>query len=103
MTHYSYKPTPKLADEYLALKAEQADLAKREKALREALLKMGQKVIEGEFGRVTIVESPDCQIFDAERAKTFLSPAIIAQCQKWRTGSLTFNVRARVADPRVAA
>jgi hypothetical protein len=103
MKNVTYKPGNYLADEYLSLKAELAELAEREKALREAILKTGMKTIEGKYGRVTVVETPNATFFDAAKAKAFLSPEAIAQCQSFRAGSIRFDVRARVADPSVAA
>jgi hypothetical protein len=103
MTKIQYKPGLHLADVYLELKAQQAELAEREKALREAILKMGMKTIEGEFGRVNVIETAPGRFFDAAKAKAYLSPEIIERCQSYRDGSIRFDVRARVADPRVAA
>lgn len=103
MTKIIYKPGVHLADVYLELKAQQAALAEQEKALKQAILAMGIKTFEGNYGRVNVVESASAYVFDAERAKTFLSEEIIAKCQKLRSGSIRFDVRARVSDARVAA
>lgn len=103
MTKITYKPGAHLADVYLELKAQQAELAEREKALKNAILKMGIKTFEGEYGRVNVVESPSTYVFDVEQAKAYLSPEVLAKCQKLRAGSIRFDVRARVPDARVAA
>lgn len=103
MTKIIYKPGVHLADVYLELKAQQAALAEQEKALKQAILAMGTKTLEGQYGRVNVVESPSTYVFDAERAKAYLSPEVLAKCQKLRSGSIRFDVRARVADARVAA
>jgi len=103
MTKYSYKPGVHLADVYLELKAQQALLAEQEKALRQAILAMGMKTIEGQYGRVNVIESAPGRFFDGAKAKAYLSPEIIERCQSYRDGSIRFDVRARVADPRVAA
>jgi hypothetical protein len=101
MSKISYKPSPRLADIYFELKAQQAELAEKEKALKEAMLKLGTPVVEGRFARVTISEIAEAWVFDGAKAKAFLSPAIIAKCQSLRAGSLRFVAKARVADASV--
>jgi len=88
-----------LADEYLALKAEKAELAEREAALKDKILAAGESTIEGNFGRVVVSRRAPTIVVDyIKAAKDNLSQRVLEQYETMRQGSVTFNVRARVAD-----
>ena len=99
----TYKTGTYLADEYLKLKAQQADLASREKAIKEALLRMSDPVVEGRFGRVTITEIEDSMVLSPKLMREHLSPAVQRLCMAPKAGYFRFGVSARVADAKVAA
>lgn len=85
-----------LADDYLSLKAQIADLRLKEKLLQDAIVATGQKVLEGTFGRVAVSEIADSWAFDYRAAaEANLKPEVIAQYTKPVAGGYRFNVRAR--------
>ncbi len=103
MSKITYKPGNYLADEYLILKAKQADLAALEKALKEAILKMGVDVIEGDVGRVTISHRDGSTSYDTAMLKALVPAMVLDKCAKVSKPSLCFNVKARVADAAIKA
>lgn len=98
-----YTPGEYLADEYLALKAQQAELAARELALKQALLQMGRSVIEGTHARVTISEAAGAEGYDRAKLEALVPQATLAACRKVGAPSIRFAVKARIADAGVAA
>lgn len=103
MSKVSYKPGDFLADEYIALKAQQAELAKREKALKEALLKLGKPVVEGQYGRVSISRCEGRFSYDSKMLERAFPSDSLAMCMKQSAPSIRFLVSARKADAKVAA
>ena len=97
MSKIVYKPGPYLADEYLALKAEQANLALREKAIKDALLRMGVEELEGEFARVSISEVAGRSSYDAKALEQIFPKSQLDMCRKVGSPSLRFSVSARKA------
>jgi len=97
MAEYTYTPGAHLADVYGELKAEQAELAKREKAIKAALIKMGQPAVEGTYFRVTVSEIEASETFDAAAAKTWLTDHGFPLPMAPRKPSLRFAVKARKA------
>lgn len=97
MSKIVYKPGKYLADEYLALKAQQADLALREKALKDALLRMGVEELEGEFARVSIAEVAGRSSYDAKYLEQIFPAEQLARCKKVGKSSIRFSVSARKA------
>lgn len=98
MAAIKFKPHPRLADQYLDLKARQAALAQEEKALKEALLKMGQPVVEGEFARVTISDCEPRMSYDAGMLRALVPAATLARCEKWSEPSIRFAVKSKLAS-----
>lgn len=92
-----------LADEYLALQARQAGLAEQMRDLKSRIDGTGHKVIEGNWARVTVSHTANGLTFDAAMAKTFLSEATIAKCQKVRKGATQFRCFALKVDSTLAA
>lgn len=103
MAKYRFRPSPKLADAYLDLKARQAELAEEEKALKEALLKMGQPVVEGEVARVTISEVEGRVTLDTDKLRALVPAATLAMCEKVGAPSIRFAVKAKLVAPRAIA
>lgn len=82
-----------LIDQFGHLKAQIADLAKQEKALKEALADLDVGAYEGELFRLAISESVRCTLdMDAVREK--LSPQFIAAHTN-ETNVRTLKVSAR--------
>jgi hypothetical protein len=100
---YKFKPSPKLADKYLALKAQQSALADEEEALKAALLSMGQDVIEGEYARVTISQAAGRKTFDADKLRAHVPAATLALCENTGNPSVRFAVKAKLSSPRPIA
>lgn len=98
MAVIKFIPSQKLADVYLDLKARQAALAQEEKALKDALLALGQRVIEGDYGRVTIVEVEGRVTIDRKLLQKFVPEATLAMCEKTGKPSIRFDVHGKVAD-----
>ena len=98
---FTYKPGSYLADEYLELKAQQAELAAREKAIKEALILMNAPEVQGKYGRVKISEVQPGYVNDAKLMAQHLSESVLAKCKRLRAGSFRFNVTARKADAKV--
>ena len=97
MSKIVYKPGNYLADEYLALKAQQADLALIEKAIQDALLSMGVEELEGEFARVSIAEVAGRASYDAKSLEQLFPEDKLQFCRKVGNPSLRFSVSARKA------
>ena len=102
-------PAPKLkpaglVDAYAALKAEQAKLKKQEETLKKALFRSAKRdkdgllYVEGSQHRLTISEIEPGLVFDAKTAQELIPAKLLKLCQKWREGSLRFNVKGKVAD-----
>lgn len=93
----------KLADDYLNLKAQQAQLADAELKIKNQLLAMKDTEFEGKTGRVTISETDGRTTYDAELLKRHVPAATLNLCKKTGARSVRFNVTARVAKSKVAA
>ncbi len=91
------KKTP-LADLYLTLKAQMANLAEQEKALKADLLLLNDTEFEGQIGRVTISEVEGSTTYDRELLETFVPATTLAQCKKRGKDSLRFTVKARISS-----
>lgn len=105
MTNVTRMKTGAIADAFGALKAEMAELAKRERLLKAALearMAMTNKnTVEGDLFRVTRAEvSRDT--LDSAAVKALLSADALAAVTKTST-STRFTVSARVANERKAA
>lgn len=87
-----------LADAYLDLKAEKAELAQREAALRTAILETGKRSIEGRRGRVTVSHVAGKLCFSMKLAKLYLTDALLAKVTTRGKPTTKFDVRARVAE-----
>lgn len=93
-----------LVDEFAAVKAAQAELAEREKELKERLGKKGRlnedgnRVIESDEHRLCIVYVAAGSQFDSAKAKALLSPAQLKKCVKPRPASVQYRCNARVAE-----
>lgn len=103
MAVIKFIPSPKLADVYLDLKARQAALAQEEKALKDALLALGQKVVEGDYGRVTISEVEGKVTLDRKLLRKYVPEATLALCEKVGKPSISFHVHGKVADAAPSA
>ena len=86
----------RLADDYLDLKAKQAELAGLEEGLKKKLLALKDNEIEGTKGRVTISQTAGRVTLDADLLKT-LNPAIYNQVKKIGAPGRSFRVKARVS------
>ena len=75
------KKTP-LADLYLNLKAQMADLAEQEKLLKADLLLLNDTEFEGQMSRVTISEVEGSVTFDKELLERLVPATTLAQCKK---------------------
>lgn len=89
------------ADDYLALKAAQAELTAKENALKSTMLAFykatGRAEIEGQVARVTISEVPGRETVDMERLALLIPAPVLAGLMKRGSPSTRFNCRARVA------
>lgn len=92
-----------LADQYGHLLAQQSELAKKVKKLKEQMLKSNSREFNGTHFRVTISVQTDRLGFDAEAAKAMLGPKKAALCMKPLADATRFNVRAVMADTSVSA
>lgn len=91
------------ADAFLRLKAEQADLAKREAELKKVFLAFGKPVIEGHIARVTVSEVAGRETVNMDALKRILTPAKIASVMKVGEPSIRFAAKQRLVDASVAA
>lgn len=103
MAKIKFRPSPKLADHYLELKARQAALAEEEKALKEALLRMGMEVVEGEYARVTISDVAGRVSYDADKLRELVPSETLDQCEKVGASTIRFAVKAKLVSPRAIA
>lgn len=87
----------KLADQYMQLKATQADLAAQEERLKQQLLALGDTEIEGKLARVTLSEVAGRLSYDGDLLKKLVPSATLAQCEKQGKSSIRFGVKARTA------
>lgn len=100
------KSKGQLVDEFMALQASKALLAKREKALKSALFAVAKRdadgllFVESQSARVTISEVPAAMIFDPKAAKEILSDAMYKLCMKPKSPGLRYNGKAKVADAK---
>lgn len=90
------KKTP-LADLYLNLKAQMADLAEQEKALKSELLLLNDTEFEGQIGRVTISEVQGSTTYDKELLEIFVPVETLGLCKKRNKDSIRFTVKARIS------
>lgn len=86
-----------LADQYLQLKAQQAELDTKEKAIKEKLLALNDAEIEGKLARVTISEVAGRLSYDSALLKKLVPASTLAQCEKRGAPSTRFNVKARIS------
>lgn len=70
-----------IADKYGEIKARIAELAKHEKALKNAIIEGGVAAVEGKRYRVTLSLS-ERSTLDSAAVKALLTPAQIASCTK---------------------
>lgn len=91
------------ADEFFALKAAQAELAEKEKALKQVLLAYGKPVIEGQLARVTVSDVEGRETVDMAKLKALVPANILKRVLKMGAASKRFACKARVADASVAA
>ena len=87
----------KLADQYMQLKAAQADLAAQEERLKQQLLALGDTEIEGKLARVTLSEVAGRLSYDSALLKELVPAATLAQCEKQGKSYIRFGVKARTA------
>lgn len=93
-----------LADEYLHLKAQLAELKQQEKELQDAIVATGRDVIEGNFGRVVVSVLADREAIDYKAAaEELISARKLAKFVKFVSGGYRFNVRARTGEEEKAA
>ena len=85
----------KLADQYMQLKATQADLAAQEERLKQQLLALGDTEIEGKLARVTLSKVAGRLSYDSALLKELVPAATLAQCEKQGKSSIRFGVKAR--------
>jgi hypothetical protein len=95
------KKTP-LADLYLNLKAQMADLAEQEKAIKADLILLNDVEFEGQIGRVTISEVEGSVTYDKVMLEALVPKATLAQCKKQGKDSIRFNVKARLSLSKAA-
>ena len=69
----------------------------------DALLAMGQRVIEGDYGRVTIVEVEGKVTLDRKLLRKYVPEATLALCEKTGKPSIRFDVHGKVADAAPSA
>lgn len=86
-----------LADQYLQLKATQAELETKEKALKQKLLALNDVEIEGKLARVTISQVEGRLSFDGDKLKKLVPAATLVQCEKRGAPSTRFGVKARTS------
>lgn len=103
MLNIKPKTPAQMADAYGKLLAEKAEMAKREKALKDAMLKAKLKEFNGSVFRVTVSVQTGRTSFDATRAKDLLTDAQVRYCTKPLADATRFNCNALVADTSVAA
>ena len=95
------KKTP-LADLYLTLKAQMADLAEQEKALKADLLLLNDTEFEGQIGRVTISEVEGSVTYDKITLEALVPKTTLDQCKKRNKDSIRFTVKARISLSKAA-
>lgn len=91
-----------MADQYAHLMAEQAELAKKVKALKQKMLATGRTVFDGAYARVTISEMTGRMAFDSKVAQDMLEAAGWPVPFKPIADSVRFNVSAPIANASVA-
>ena len=87
----------RLADEYMQLKATQADLAEQEERLKKQLLALGDTEIEGKLARVTISEVAGRLSYDSALLKKLVPASTLVQCEKQGKSFIRFGVKSRTA------
>ena len=92
-----------LADDYMQLKALQADLARKEEALKLKLLALKDTEIEGKLARVVISTVDGRTTYDAERLKELVPAATLSRCSKTGAPSIRFTVKARISPEKKVA
>ena len=90
----------KLVDDLGILKAEIADLAAKEKTIKEQLIEAGVGAYDGDFFRASVSVSQR-ETLDADACRAKLSPQFIAAHTKV-TDVTTIRVTARVQDRKAA-
>lgn len=92
-----------MADQYLALMTEQAELAKKVKALKDAMLATGKVEFDGAYARVTISVQTGRTGTDMKAVDAHYAAIGVPVPTKKLADSIRFNVNARLADSSVAA
>ena len=93
-----------LADEHFHLKAQIADLKRELSAVEDAIYLSGERVIEGNFARVTVSEvKPGTAIDYKAAAEAYLAPAVVAGFTKLRNGSIRVISNARQGHLDIAS
>ena len=87
----------KLADEYMQLKAQQAELSTKEEKLKQQLLALGDTEIEGKLARVTLSEVAGRLSYDSALLKKLVPASTLVQCEKQGKSSIRFGVKSRTA------
>ena len=93
----------KAADDFLALKAAQAEMAKKEDELKRIMLAFGRDVIEGHVARVTVSRVPGRVSLDIEGVKAVLPPKVFESLKRVGSPSIRFAAKARLAQSKVSA
>lgn len=95
------------ADEFMAVKAAAAEIAKKEARLKAVMLASGlafvdgTMVIEGKLARVTISECEGRSSVDMDALRKLLSAEALKRVIKSGKPSMRFAAKARVADASV--
>ncbi len=93
----------KAADDYLALKAAQAELTKKEDELKKVMLAFGKDVIEGHVARVTVSRVPGRVSIDMDAVQKLLPVKVFESLKKVGNPSIRFAAKARLVQSKVAA
>lgn len=91
------------ADAFLALKAKQAELAKKEARLKKVFLAFGKDVIEGRIARVTVSTVPGRETIDKKALAKLLTALEIEAVTNRGKPSVRFAAKQRLVDASVAA
>lgn len=91
----------KAADDYLALKAAQAELKKKEDELKKIMLAFGRDVIEGHVARVTVSRVPGAKTYDKAMLEKLFDPMLLLLAEKQGAPSIRFAAKARMAESKV--
>lgn len=93
----------KAADDFLALKAAQAEMAKKEDELKRIMLAFGRDVIEGHIARVTVSRVPGRVSIDVDAVQKLLPAKVFESLKKVGSPSVRFAAKARLTQSKVSA